>query len=203
MKCHCGEFFIRQSGDILRGNTRSCGCLTGKSRRYSQHQESDYGTRLYRIWNTMKQRCNNPNRDCYHNYGGRGISVCQEWQNSFAVFKEWAMNHGYSKELTLDRNDVNGNYEPSNCSWESRTTQIRNRRVLKENKVGCTGVTWDNSRDKWRVNIMNNGKWYQLGRHDSLLDAIEARRRGEVEHWGEEHQDFDEIITTLEEEGRI
>jgi hypothetical protein len=81
----------------------------------------------------MLQRCENPNNTAYKNYGARGISVCDEWHD-YPTFKEWAMENGYSEELTLDRIDVNGNYEPSNCRWTTHSVQMSNRRpyVRKE-----------------------------------------------------------------------
>lgn len=75
------------------------------------------GTRLYRIWQGMKQRCNNPNKQGYGDYGGKGIKVCEEWENSFETFYDWATGNGYSDTLTIDRKDSSGNYEPSNCRW--------------------------------------------------------------------------------------
>lgn len=88
--------------------------------------------RLYAVWYGMKSRCTNKNHERYESYGGRGISVCGDWLN-FEVFADWALNHGYNAnakygECTLDRIDVNGNYEPSNCRFVSLKTQQRNRR---------------------------------------------------------------------------
>lgn len=84
------------------------------------------GTRLYRIWHSMKQRCNNPNNTSYHNYGGKSIRVCKEW-NEFQGFSEWAISNGYSDELTLDRINGDGNYEPSNCRWITMKEQQNNK----------------------------------------------------------------------------
>ena len=84
-------------------------------------------TRLYNIWRSMRQRCNNPKASNYGRYGGRGITVCQEW-NSFIAFSDWAYMNGYCENLTLDRIDNMGNYEPTNCQWVSYVVQNRNRR---------------------------------------------------------------------------
>ena len=89
------------------------------------------GTRLHRIWGGMKDRCNNPKSKDVSRYGGRGIKICKEWDSSFLAFKEWAENNGYKEYLTIDRIDVNGNYEPSNCRWADLITQGRNRRNNK------------------------------------------------------------------------
>lgn len=95
-------------------------------------------TRLHSIWKSMRTRCNNQNAQCYKNYGGRGISICDEW-NDFMNFYLWAMNNGYSEELTIDRINVNGNYEPTNCRWISRREQCRNKqynvKVLYDGKL--------------------------------------------------------------------
>lgn len=95
--------------------------------------------RLKNIYGHMKDRCCNPNSDSYKYYGGRGIRVCDEWLSDYKVFEEWAFNHGYSKELTLDRIDVNGNYDPSNCRWISRSEQMCNTR--RNRLVTYKGVT--------------------------------------------------------------
>ena len=84
-------------------------------------------TRIYNIWRSMRQRCSNPNCINYHNYGGKGISVCDEWNSSFEAFYEWARLTGYEEDLTIDRKDVKGNYEPSNCKWSSYKQQANNK----------------------------------------------------------------------------
>ena len=88
----------------------------------------DTTSRLYSIWAGMKSRCFNPNIHSYKHYGGRGITVCDEWKNSYIDFKKWALENGYDESLTLDRIDVNGNYEPSNCRWATQKQQARNTR---------------------------------------------------------------------------
>jgi hypothetical protein len=90
-------------------------------------QHGYHGTRIHRIWSAMKRRCQNKNQIAYPQYSGRGITVCDNWQQ-FTSFLEWALSHGYTDGLTLDRLDSNGNYEPSNCRWASYQEQGKNRR---------------------------------------------------------------------------
>ena len=93
------------------------------------HGESN--TRLYNIWECMKTRCYNKHHIKYHNYGGRGISICDSWKNSYINFRDWALMNGYNENLTIDRINVNGNYEPSNCQWITHAEQQKNRRTTK------------------------------------------------------------------------
>lgn len=93
------------------------------------HSHGKTNTRLYTIWKNMKYRCENPHHTTFHNYGGRGISVCEEWKNNFQSFYDWAMANGYSPKLTLDRKDNDGNYCPENCRWATKKTQAQNRRT--------------------------------------------------------------------------
>jgi hypothetical protein len=93
--------------------------------------------RLYKTHQGMKARCYNSNSDSYKYYGGRGITICDEWRNSYKAFKEWAINNGYRDDLTIDRIDVNGNYEPSNCRWITNKEQQRNKRT--NHLIECNG----------------------------------------------------------------
>lgn len=129
MQCSCGRMFISQPSETS-GRCRDCG-YKFLSSKFTIHNESPRSgrnaSRIYNIWVSMKSRCNNKNNPVYMLYGGRGISVCDEW-NEFKAFKEWAMNNGYSDQLTIDRINVNGNYEPDNCRWATQKEQCRNKR---------------------------------------------------------------------------
>lgn len=98
--------------------------ILGKPKNAKTHGLSK--TRLYTIWHSMKCRCHYPATNQYKNYGGRGIEICDEWEKGFLPFYNWAMSNGYKDDLTLDRINVNGNYEPSNCKWSTKKEQGRN-----------------------------------------------------------------------------
>jgi hypothetical protein len=129
--CACGNETVVQQSKLRSGNTSSCGCLQKElvASRLSIHGGS--GTRLYTIWSSMKDRCYNPNRAGFVDYGARGISICDEWRNDFTVFREWALVSGYSDRLSIDRVDVDGNYEPANCRWatDKQQRQENNRHI--------------------------------------------------------------------------
>lgn len=123
--CECGNTTIVRSNALTCGNTKTCGCSRHESKN-TTHQMSK--TRIYKIWTGMKQRCYNRKSKAYDRYGGRGICMCKEWVNDFEPFFKWSLNNGYSKCLSIDRIDVDGNYEPSNCRWASDKQQSDNKR---------------------------------------------------------------------------
>lgn len=128
---------------------------------------------LYDLWHTMRQRCENPKATGYSYYGGRGIKVCERWL-SFKNFLE-DMGERPSLKHTLDRIDVNGNYEPSNCRWVTWTEQANNRRMTSRNQSGVTGVSWHKSANKWEASITVNYKKIYLGVFNTIEEAIKAR----------------------------
>lgn len=134
--CDCGKTVVKKGTLISRGYVKSCGCLQREqARKYGgvNRKHGDQGSRLYGVWLGMKSRCYNSNVHNFQNYGGRGIRVCDEWLHDYPKFKEWAIASGYDGEApqgkcTIDRIDVDGNYEPSNCRWADMSTQRRNQR---------------------------------------------------------------------------
>lgn len=127
-KCDCGNEFVVRSDYVNK--VRSCGCLTSYLKGNSVKTHGLSRSRLYKIWNTMKQRCGNKNTDEFVYYGARGIRVCPEWNDDFMAFYKWSIENGYSEEnrnLSIDRIDVDGGYEPSNCRWVDDNVQANNK----------------------------------------------------------------------------
>lgn len=136
-RCDCGKEVIVNSNALRTGHTQSCGCkrkeATSQWLKKYNTKHSACGSRLYVVWEGIKQRVSNPNNSHYKYYGGRGITICEEWKDDFAAFETWAFQNGYDPtaeygECTIDRIDVDGNYEPSNCRWVSLKDQASNKR---------------------------------------------------------------------------
>lgn len=121
--CDCGNHCIVRGNSLTTGNTKSCGCMVKESKNVKHGMKH---TRLYGIWYGMRDRCNNENNPAYERYGGKGVSVCKAW-DEFISFYKWSMSNGYNESLSIDRINVNGNYEPSNCRWATPKEQSDNK----------------------------------------------------------------------------
>jgi hypothetical protein len=130
--CDCGKHTVVRGSHLRSSSTLSCGCEAGSKAKYkySSSKKNIYTRRLYNIWFGMKRRCENVSCKDYRYYGGRGISICEAWKD-FDSFCEWSLNNGYKDNLTIDRIDNDGNYEPSNCRWVTMEVQFKNKRKRK------------------------------------------------------------------------
>lgn len=143
-ECTCKNKVIVEGGSLRRMNCRSCGCLARETASKNRYKHGEADTRLYRVWQGMKDRCYNKNCENYENYGKRGIEVCEEWRVNYIPFRDFMLSLGYDKTLprdiqTLERIDVNGNYEPSNCRLATKQEQNLNKR--NNHFVTYKGVT--------------------------------------------------------------
>lgn len=152
--CECGNYTEVMIGNLTSGNVQSCGCGHDG---HPIHRETK--TRLYKIWQNMKGRCNCNSDDAYMNYGARGISVCQEWDDDFLTFKQWAVENGYKENLTIERKDVNGNYCPDNCCWISKGDQANNKR----NTIRVSGKTLKEISETTGIKYANLYAHYRRG----------------------------------------
>ena len=166
---YCGGEFEAQPQDVKRGNTQSCGCQSTKYK----NPHGLYYHPLYRTWADMKARCYNPNMKRYTDYGERGIEVCERWLDINNFIED--MYPSYHEGLTLDRIDVNGNYEPDNCRWATLNTQQRNTREIRSNNTsGFRGVSWSKKQQMWIAKIRIDYNRIHLGSHNTALEAAKA-----------------------------
>lgn len=191
-QCNCGKINEYGLNGVKRGDTKSCGC--------SYHKNSSkitgflYSHRIRGIWHAMKKRCYNKNQISYKYYGGRNIIICDQWldeENGLLNFYNWAISNGYSDELSIDRINNDGNYEPSNCRWATLEEQANNKRNNKSLVVkdfqknikssrtgGYSGVYLRKDTNQWRATIT-----ISLGTFNNFEDAVFARKNAELLYW--------------------
>lgn len=169
-KCVCGNTATVRGNSLRSGATRSCGCLRKDSVKgvFTTHGLS--GHPLYSVWVDMKSRCSNNKCKRYKDYGGKGISVCDAWSESFEAFYKDVV-HGYEKGLQLDRIDNDGDYTPSNVRWVTPQQNLMNRGGSRHSTSMYKGVSWHVGASKWVAQIRFNGKTKHLG---CFLDELEA-----------------------------
>lgn len=159
-QCECGNIREVQLSCLRNGHSTSCGCEQKKKASIANTKHDLEKHPLYNTWKNMKKRCNYLNTSEYENYGGRGISVCEEWSNSFQNFYNWAISNGWSKGLTIDRIDTNGNYCPENCRWANVETQMNN--MTKNHYIEYNEDTYTLSTLSKHLNIPYNIVRYRL-----------------------------------------
>lgn len=187
--CECGtEKSVRET-NLKSGTSTNCGCVrNAKSSQRGKDMWQTHGLSKhpkYSVWVDMISRCEDPSNWAYKHYGARGISVAEEWRTSPDNFMSWAesQQHYNDERFSLDRIDVNGNYEPSNCRFADKSTQALNRRSNVNNSSGYHGVS-KRSNSKWRARITKDGNTINLGIFDKLEDAVEARQIAEIDILG-------------------
>ena len=168
---YCDETFEAIFNFVKSGNTKSCGCFATKLN-ITHGLSSNH---FYSTWNGMLQRCTNLEHRSYNDYGARGITVCEEWQD-VRNFVDWAeKTYPNIEGYTLDRIDNDKGYSPENCTWSDRTTQAINQRIMKNNKSGYVGIYYYKKYNTWGANIRINKILKQIGTFKTIEEAVQAR----------------------------
>ena len=186
-QCDCGKIAEVAGAYLRNGNTKSCGCITKK--------HGMFGTRIYNVWHTMKERCYVKKQISYPNYGGKGIKVCDEWQD-FIPFMEWAYANGYDEnaprgQCTLDRIDPNGDYCPENCRWVDASVQANNKSTNVFLEYNGVVDTLSNHARRLGVNpVLAEGRYLK---QKPLSDVFKVGRVGDVKKVAQYDKDMNLI----------
>ena len=165
---YCENTFECRISSVNMGYTKSCGCLKGDAHGLTSH-------RFYNTWNGMLQRCTNTMRQDYKDYGGRGITVCEEWLN-IRNFVDWCdLTHPNQEGYTLDRINNDKGYSPENCTWSDKTAQAINQRIKKNNTSGYVGVGFNKSKGRWEASLKLNNIYKYIGSFLTIEEAAQAR----------------------------
>lgn len=180
--CECGQYKIIREDHVISGDTSSCGCHRKIANVTHGDRSKGVATSRYSSWANMIQRCSNTKIAAYAEYGGRGITVCEQWLASYEKFAE---DMGDCPEgCSLDRIDVNGNYNKENCRWATDSEQAFNIRKRVANRSGRTGVCWHKSSGKWIAQISYRREHIYLGIYDSFEEAVKVREAAELKYFG-------------------
>lgn len=174
-RCKCGNEKVMRIYNVKSGKTKTCGCTRSAAKTIHGHSVKENGkeSSLYKRWHAMKYRCNNPNSVDYPRYGGRGITICEEWYD-FTVFVKWAENVGYAPHLTLDRKNNNKGYNPNNCRWVTQNVQSANKNKGKGKQYKYIGVRQIQS-GNWHATINSKSKRIAIGTFNTEMEAVIAR----------------------------
>ena len=167
-KCGCGVEKIIGGRHLTSGRQVSCGCYRKENKTNLKHGMCN--TRIYKIWNDMKYRCNH-----HPDYVERNIKVCNKWSNSFQYFYDWAINNGYSDDLTIDRINNDGNYEPFNCRWANAKVQANNRRTTR--RIYYNGKTLSIKGHCEKYNLNRNTVSTRLSRGWNIEEAFQKKKK--------------------------
>lgn len=189
-QCEVCRVFVAIAGKGRAGKYcgRSCAGKAYYRRRkaglpYRHHLHGLSHHPLYHKWEGMMDRCNNPNRKSYKNYGGRGIQVCERWLDPANFISDIeALGPRPTPRHSIDRKDNNGNYEPANVRWLDQTHQNFNQRTRRDNTAGHRGITYDRSRSKWSATLGISGRTINGGRFETLPEAIARRHQLQVDN---------------------
>jgi hypothetical protein len=179
----CGRSFLANVGNVNKGSIVSCKCERRKRLVERNFVHGQSGSKLYYVWCAMKSRCYHKANKSFNNYGGRGITVCEEWRNNYKAFYKWSQDNGYAIGLILDRINNDGNYEPDNCRWTTRSVNNQNVRKKRNNTSGFRGVHKHGK--KWGAAIGIDLTRIRLGSFDDPVDAAKAYDEAAKKHFGE------------------
>lgn len=180
---YCKKSFYCNTNNVIRRLVKSCGCIKNESIRKARTIHGIRKSPIYNSYKGMIARCYKPRCRYYNIYGGRGITVCDEWRNNILSFYHWSILNGWECGLEIDRINNDGNYEPSNCRWTTPAINSQNSRILRStNTSGFRGVDYRKKNNKWRSRITHNNIKHNLGDFNTASDAATAYNNYVIEN---------------------